>query len=277
MKISVITATWNSGRTIEDTLKSVLQQRYTNIEHVIKDGGSKDNTMEICERYKKNLYSSAENLEVRSESTRPIKTMTILSDKDKGIYDAMNQGVQAATGDVIGILNSDDFFTSDDVLERVAKEFLADPSLEAIYGDIHFVAADASLAHPGKCTRYYSSAMFRPWLLRFGFMPAHPSFYVRREVYEKYGLYDLQFRTSSDFEWMVRLFAKEHIRAKYIHKDFVTMRAGGESTNGMEAKRKVNNDIQASLRKHGIFTCSAFRYVRYAYKGAELIVNKIKH
>lgn len=268
MKISVITATWNSGKTIEDTIKSVLQQRYTDIEHIIKDGGSKDNTMEICERYKKDFYSSAD------APSPKVKTMTILSDKDKGIYDAMNQGVQAATGDVIGILNSDDFFTGDDVLERVAKEFEADPELEAIYGDIHFVSADASLAHPGKCTRYYSSAMFRPWLLRFGFMPAHPSFYVRREVYEKYGLYELQFRTSSDFEWMVRLFAKHHIRAKYIKKDFVTMRAGGESTNGMEAKRKVNNDIVASLKKHGIFTCGAFRYVRYGIKAAELMVTK---
>ena len=108
-------------------------------------------------------------------------------------------------------------------------------------------------------------------------MPAHPSFYVRREVYEKYGLYDLQFRTSSDFEWMVRLFAKYKVNAKYIKKDFVTMRAGGESTNGMEAKRKVNNDIVGSLKKHGIFTCGAFRYVRYAYKCVELVINKIMH
>lgn len=269
MKISVITATWNSGKTVEDTIKSVLQQTYTDIEHVIKDGGSKDNTMEICNRYKRNVCSTSDAPQG--------KCMTILSGKDKGIYDAMNQGVQAATGDVIGILNSDDFFTNDDVLERVAREFEADPELEAVYGDIHFVAADATLANPGKCTRYYSSAMFRPWLLRFGFMPAHPSFYVRREVYEKYGLYDLQFRTSSDFEWMVRLFAKEHIRAKYIHKDFVTMRAGGESTNGLEAKRKVNNDIVGSLKKHGIFTCAAFKYVRYGYKSIELLINKIRY
>jgi len=283
MKISVITATWNSGKTIEDTIKSVLHQKFTNIEHVIKDGGSKDDTLEICERYKKDFYSSVEaQLEegVHKPSTinhKPCKTMKIISDKDKGIYDAMNQGIEAATGDIIGILNSDDFFTSDDVLERVSKEFEADPKLEALYGDIHFVAADATLANPGKCTRYYNSSYFRPWLLRFGFMPAHPSFYVRREVYEKYGLYDLQFRTSSDFEWMVRLFAKYRVNAKYIHKDFVTMRDGGESTNGMEAKRKVNNDIVGSLRKHGIFTCGAFRYVRYVWKAVELAVTKVKN
>ena len=271
MKISVVTATWNSGKTIEDTLKSVLRQRYMDVEHIIKDGGSKDETLEICEEYKQKFYSEnpSENL--------PRKTMKIISDKDKGIYDAMNHGVQAATGDIIGILNSDDFYTSDDVLQSVADFFEANADVEAVYGDIHFVDAAATLTNPGRCTRYYSSSYFRPWLLRFGFMPAHPSFYVRREVYEKYGLYDLQFRTSSDFEWMVRLFAEHKIRAKYLKMDFVTMRAGGESTNGMEAKRKVNNDIVASLRKHGIFTCGAFKYFRYAWKALEVIVVKVKN
>lgn len=265
MKISVITATWNSGRTIEDTIKSVLTQRYTHVEHIIKDGGSEDETLPICRDYQRKYYSSADN------PSPKVKEMKILSDKDKGIYDAMNQGIEAATGDVIGILNSDDFYTSDDVLQRVAEEFQKDPGLEAVYGDIHFVKPD----NLEKCTRYYSSSYFRPWLLRFGFMPAHPSFYVRREVYEKYGLYDLQFRTSSDFEWMVRIFAKHQINAKYIPMDFVTMRTGGESTSGMEAKRKVNNDIVGALKKHGIFTCGAFKYVRYALKSLELIATKI--
>lgn len=261
IKISIVTATFNSGKTVRDTLESVLRQKYNNYELVIKDGGSKDDTLDICKGYE----------------SRYNGRMRIISNKDHGIYDAMNQGIQAATGDVIGILNSDDFFTSDDVLERVAKEFEDDPKLEALYGDIHFVSVDASLENPGKCTRYYSSSYFRPWLLRFGFMPAHPSFYVRREVYEKYGLYDLQFRTSSDFEWMVRIFAKYHINAKYIRKDFVTMREGGASTAGMEAKNKVNNDIVASLKKHDIFTCGAFRYVRYAWKTSELLVSRVRN
>lgn len=267
MKISVITATWNSGKTIKDTIESVLHQKYTNVEHIIKDGGSKDNTMAICTDYLNRVYSSDDAL----KST--MKTMKIVSEKDGGIYDAMNKGVKMASGDIIGILNSDDFYTSDDVLQKVADEFQKDSSLEAVYGDIHFVKPD----NLKKCTRYYSSRSFRPWLLRFGFMPAHPSFYVRREVYEKDGLYDLQFRTSSDFEWMVRLFMKHHIRAKYLPMDFVTMRDGGESTAGMEAKRKVNNDIVSSLRKHGIFTCGAFKYVRYVVKGIELMLTKIKN
>lgn len=264
MKISVITATWNSGKTIEDTLKSVLSQNFTNVEHIIKDGGSKDNTLEVCKGYEQKFYSNC------GDNSQTIK---ILTDKDSGIYDAMNQGIKAATGDVIGILNSDDFYTSNDVLQRVAEEFAKDERLEAVYGDIHFVK-EANLK---KCTRYFSSRYFRPWALRFGFMPAHPSFYVRREVYEKYGLYDLDFRTSSDFEMMVRLFAKEKICAKYINKDFVTMRAGGESTAGIEAKRRVNRDIAGSLKKHGIYSNQLFQSLRYLWRIGEMVYTKIKY
>lgn len=263
MKISVITATWNSGRTIGDTLRSVFNQSFTNVEHIIKDGGSKDDTLEICKNFEQKYYKD----ECKG------RTINILSDKDKGIYDAMNQGVKAATGDVIGILNSDDFYTSDDVLARVAEEFEKNPELEAVYGDIHFVK-DENLK---KCTRYFSSRYFRPWALRFGFMPAHPSFYVRREVYEKYGLYDLDFRTSSDFEMMVRLFVKEKINAKYINKDFVTMRAGGESTAGLEAKKKVNRDIAGSLKKHGVYSNQFFQSLRYFWRIGEIVYTKIKY
>lgn len=263
MKISVITATWNSGKTIGDTLRSVLNQSFTNVEHIIKDGGSKDDTLEICKSFEQKYYTDGDKG----------RTINILSDNDKGIYDAMNQGIEAATGDVIGILNSDDFYTSDDVLARVAEEFEKNPELEAVYGDIHFVK-DENLK---KCTRYFSSRYFRPWALRFGFMPAHPSFYVRREVYDKYGLYDLDFRTSSDFEMMVRLFVKEKIRAKYINKDFVTMRAGGESTAGLAAKKKVNQDIAGSLRKHGIYSNQVFQSMRYIWRIGELLYTKTKY
>lgn len=263
MKISVITATWNSGKTIGDTLRSVFNQSFTDVEHIIKDGGSKDDTLEICKNFEQKYYKD----ECKG------RTINILSDKDKGIYDAMNQGVKAATGDVIGILNSDDFYTSDDVLARVAEEFEKNPELEAVYGDIHFVK-DENLK---KCTRYFSSRYFRPWALRFGFMPAHPSFYVRREVYDKYGLYDLDFRTSSDFEMMVRLFVKEKIRSKYINKDFVTMRAGGESTAGLEAKRKVNRDIAGSLKKHGVYSNQFFQSLRYFWRIGEIVYTKIKY
>ena len=257
MKISLITATYNSAATLKSTFKSVLSQTYTDIDYWVIDGGSTDGTIDIIKEYEA-VFGGR---------------MHYISEKDRGIYDAMNKGISRCTGDVVGILNSDDYFTSDDVLQNVAHTFSSNETIDAVYGDIHFISDN----NPDKIVRYYSSKMFRPFWLRFGFMPAHPSFYVRREVYEKYGLYDLQFRTSSDFEWMVRLFAKHHIRAKYLPMDFMTMRDGGESTSGMEAKRKVNNDIVGSLRKHGIFTCGAFKYVRYGIKGSELIITKIKN
>ena len=257
MKISIITATYNSAATLPDTFESILRQAYTDYEYIVVDGASKDRTVDIIREYESQFDGR----------------LKWISELDKGIYDAMNKGIEMATGDIVGILNSDDFFTSNDVLKRVAEEFESNSTLDAIYGDIHFVK-DEDLT---KCTRYYSSAYFRPSMLRFGFMPAHPSFYVRKSVYQKYGLYDLQFRTSSDFEMMVRLFGRNKINAKYIPMDFVTMRAGGESTAGIEAKKKVNRDITASLKKHGIFTCQAFQWVRYMWKAIELVYTKLKY
>lgn len=257
MRISIISATYNSEKTIRDTIESVQRQSYSNIEYIIKDGGSKDNTIGICNELEPSLGSN----------------MKIISATDGGIYDAMNKGIEAATGDVVGILNSDDFFTSDDVIAKVAEAFEADDKIDAVYGDIHFVK-DYNLK---KCTRYFSSRYFRPWMLRFGFMPAHPSFYCRKLVFEKYGLYDLQYRTSSDFEMMVRLLWKHKIKTKYLNMDFVTMRAGGESTAGLASKKKVNNEISRSLKAHGIYTNQALQALRYAWRIGELIYTRIKY
>ena len=163
MKVSIITATYNSAATLEDTIKSVLQQTYSNIEYIIIDGASKDNTLDIVKQYEPQFG----------------ERLKWLSENDSGIYDAMNKGIKMATGEIVGILNSDDYFTSSDVIERMVATF-DDQSLDAVYGDIHFIRD----GKPEKCVRYYSSKRFRPFWLRFGFMPAHPSFYCRREVFE---------------------------------------------------------------------------------------------
>lgn len=257
MKISIITATYNSGRTIRDTIDSVLRQSYLDFEYIIKDGGSQDDTLEICKAYEP-LFGGK---------------MKIISALDKGIYDAMNRGIEAVSGEVVGILNSDDFYTSEDVLSDVADAFRFDDRLDAVYGDIHFVD-DKNLT---KCIRYYSSRYFRPWMLRLGFMPAHPSFYCKKSVFDKYGLYDLQYRTSSDFEMMVRLLWKYRIKTKYLNMDFVTMRVGGESTAGLASKKKVNNDIARSLKSHGIYSNQFLQAVRYVWRVGELIYTRIKY
>lgn len=256
MRISIITTTYNSGKTVRHTIESVLNQKYPDIEYLIVDGASKDNTMEI----------------VKEMEPRFKGRLHYISEPDKGIYDAMNKGIKMATGDIVGILNSDDFFTSDDVIKKVANAF-EENDVDAIYGDIHFVKDD----NLKKCTRYYSSKSFRPWMLRCGFMPAHPSFYCRKAVFDKYGLYDLQYRTSSDFEMMVRLIGKYKIRTMYLPMDFVTMRAGGESTAGLSSKKKVNNDVARSLKAHGIYTNQLFQGVRYVWKACELIITKLKY
>ena len=231
MKISIITATFNSGATVRDTIESVLRQSHQDIEYIIKDGGSKDDTLDICREYEP-LFKGR---------------MVILSGPDQGIYDAMNQGVEAATGDVIGLLNSDDFYTQDDVLEAVASRFEG-TGCDAVYGDIHYVAPDDLKT----CVRYYSSAGFRRERMMQGWMPAHPSFYCRREVYHKYGLFDTSFRVAADFEQLLRLIYIHDIRTEYIEKDFVTMRRGGASTSGLKSHFYIMRDHLRAFRKNGI-------------------------
>lgn len=168
MKISIITASYNSVSTLANAMESVLHQTYTDWEYIIVDGGSTDGTVDLIKKYEPQFGGK----------------LKWTSEPDHGIYDAMNKGISRATGDVVGILNSDDYFTSSDVVEKIADCFSMH-SIDAVYGDIHFVRQ----GNPQKVARYYSSKMFRPFWLRFGFMPAHPSFYVRKNVYEQYGGY----------------------------------------------------------------------------------------
>lgn len=254
MKISIVTATYNSAATIHDTIESVLRQTYKNIEYIIIDGASKDDTLDIIRKYEP-LFNGR---------------LSIVSEPDCGIFDAMNKGIGKSTGDVVGILNSDDFFTSDNVIQKVV-DAIEEFDVEAVYGDVHFVKS----SHPEKCTRYYSSKYFRSWLLRFGFMPAHPSFYCKKEVFDKYGLYDTQYKSSADFDMMVRLFAVHGIKAKYLNMDFVTMRVGGESTAGLSSKIRINRDIEHSLNAHHIYTNQLFQGIRYLWRIGELAYARI--
>ena len=245
MKITVITATYNSVSTLEDTFRSVLAQTYRNIDYIVVDGESCDGTVDVIRRYEP-LFEGR---------------MRWISEKDNGIYDAMNKGIRMADGEVVGIINSDDFFTSDDVLERVADAFSSD-DVDAVYGDIHFIRD----GDPQKCVRYYSSRRFHPRWLRFGFMPAHPSFYARRQVFLEAGLYRTDFPLGSDYEMMVRLFRRQHIRAKYLPMDFVTMRTGGASTRNVNSKLQLIKDDVRACRENGIYTNSAMISLKFLYK-----------
>lgn len=256
MRISVITATYNSGRTIGDTLESVLRQTYSDVELIVVDGASHDNTMDVVRRYEPRFGGR----------------LRWTSEPDRGIYDAMNKGIARATGDVIGILNSDDFYTSDTVLERVA-EAMAGGDIDAVYGDIHYVR-DGDLR---RCVRYYSSRPFRRWMMRLGFMPAHPSFYCRREVYERCGTFDTTYRVAADFENLLRLIYVNRIRTCYLPVDFVTMRTGGASTSGLSSHRQIMRDHLRALRSNGVWSCTPLLGLRYIYKIWEVGMSHLKH
>lgn len=254
MKISIITATYNSGTTVRDTMESVLRQSYADFEHIIVDGGSKDNTLDI----------------VREMEPRYNGRLRYISEKDRGIYDAMNKGIAMATGDVVGILNSDDFYTSDCVLENIVERFDS-PDIDAVYGDIHFVKDD----NLSKCVRYYSSKSFKPWKMRLGFMPAHPSFYCRKDVYEKYGSFDINYKIGADFENLVRLIYINKIKTSYIPMDCVTMRTGGASTSGISSHNQISRDMVSALRKNGVKSNGFMISLRYPVKIFELLKSKI--
>ena len=243
--ISIITATYNSAETINDTIKSVLCQTNKDFEYIIVDGGSTDETIDIVKSYESEFFGR----------------LKWVSEKDKGIYDAMNKGIKMASGDIIGILNSDDYYTSDDILQTIADAFKCQ-NVDAIYGDIHFIKDGV----PDKCVRYYSSRLFSPFWLRFGFMPAHPSFYCKREVFDKSGLYRLDYKIGSDYEMMVRLFRKHKISSRYVPKDFVTMRTGGASNSNLQSRLTLIKEDVKACRDNGIYTNELFICLKFLYK-----------
>ena len=249
MKISIITTAFNSAHTLRDTMESVLRQGYTDYEYIVVDGSSKDGTVDLIREY-----------EPRFEGR-----MRWISEPDRGIYDAMNKGVAMATGDVVGLLNSDDFYASDDILETIAREFSTLDKPDAIYGDVHYVdAVDTT-----KIVRYYSSRKFTRKRMLMGYMPAHPSFYVRRECYERYGTFDTSYRVAADFDNLLRLVYINRIRMRYVSKDFVAMRIGGASTSGINSHLHIIADHFASFKKNGLrpsYFCYFLRYVNKLFE-----------
>lgn len=254
MKISIITATYNSGETLRDTMNSVLRQDYQDFEHIIVDGLSKDNTMRIVKEMEP-LYKGK---------------LKYISEKDQGLYDAMNKGIGMATGDVIGILNSDDFYSSDEILKTIANNITR---VDAVYADIHYVNHDDTT----KTVRRYSSKGFRSWKMRMGFMPAHPSFYCKREVYSRFGKFDTSFKIAADFEQLLRLIFINKIQTKYIPMDFVTMRVGGASSSGMASHKQIIKDHMKAYKKNGVYSNYIFEGFRYLYRIGQKFLYKINH
>jgi len=222
VKVSVVTAVWNRESTIGGAIDSVAAQTYPRIEHLVIDGASTDGTLAQVE-------------------ARRHPGMVVISERDAGIYDALNKGLAASTGDVVGLLHSDDFFAHSEVIARVAALF-ADPAIDAVYGDLDYVSASDS----AKVIRHWRAGEATPARLRLGWMPPHPTLFVRRHVFEKHGAYDTQYRIAADYDAVLRWFGKAAITSAYIPEVLVKMRVGGES-NASIAKilRKSREDYRA--------------------------------
>ena len=231
MKISIVTATYNSASTVRDTIESIVRQTHQDWELIIEDGVSKDDTLAIVREFEPQCKGK----------------MFIFSEKDKGLYDAMNRGISHATGDVIGILNSDDFYYDDHVLEDINRT-MESQALDCVYGDLKFVKAN----NTHRVVRIWKGSQYKNGAFQRGWHPAHPTFYARRKCFEKYGCFDLSFAVSADYELMLRFMEVEGVRNRYIPRYFVNMRMGGESTGSIRNIIRGNRGILRALRKNGI-------------------------
>ena len=217
MKISLITVCYNSGKTIEDTFKSVQSQSYKDIEYIVIDGGSKDNTLELINQYKEIIDYT-------------------VSEKDKGLYDAMNKGIKKATGDVIGFLNSDDLFCDDMAVEKVMNVFNENSKIDSVYADIYYVDQN----NTDKIVRKWITGKQKTF--KKGWHPAHPTFYVKKHVYEKCGVFNLNYKLAADFELMLRFLEKYKISTYYLPSPLIKMRLGGETNKSF--KNIINQNIE---------------------------------
>lgn len=255
MKISLVTITYNSSITLNYTIKSVLSQSYLNIEYIIVDGASQDNTTEVIREYESQFNGR----------------MKWISEKDSGLYDAMNKGIRMATGDIVGIINSDDFYHRTDILEKVVEAF-NDQTVQAVYGDVRFVNPD----NLDKTVRYYSSKNFSPKRFRLGFMPAHPTFFTYKKYFDEYGYYKTDYKIAADYELLIRFLHKHQLKTKYLPLDFMKMRTGGASTASIKSNIILNKEIVRACKENGIWTCMPLLFIKYFIKIFELIYTRNK-
>lgn len=228
MKISLITAVYNRQATVENAINSVQSQHYHDIEHVIIDGASTDGTLELLLKYSNS-------------------NTVLISEEDTGIYDALNKGIALATGDVIGVMHSDDFWANDTVVEKVAAVF-ENPSIDAVYGDLQYVSA----VDTSRVIRHWKAGEFSSKKLGRGWMPPHPTLFLRNGVFKKFGTYDTSYRIAADYDAILRWFGRGEIKAHYIPEVLVKMRVGGESNKSVGKIVKKSREDYRALRSNNV-------------------------
>lgn len=280
MTITLITASFNSVAVIRTALESVLRQTWPEIEYLIIDGGSSDGTLEVIREYAPKFNGR----------------LRWISEPDRGMYDAINKGIRLATGEVIGILNADDVLANDEVIEKVVQVFnpattqihsrqLAGAEqrcangnvakrpilpIDGVYADVRFVKNRQTLnldaLRREMTVRYYSSRCFKPWMARLGYVPAHPTFYCRRELFERHGCYRIDYRIAADHELLIRMLVKVRIRAQYIAGVLVVMRMGGISTRSVKSTLIINQENIRACRSNGVYTNRLMQLGKYVIK-----------
>lgn len=245
MKISIVTVSFNCARTIARTLQSVALQSWPDVEHILVDGASTDGTMAVVAAYRTGLAH-------------------VISEPDSGIYDAMNKGIGLATGDVVAFLNADDFYKDADVLARVSFVMQSE-RLDALYGDVEFFRA----GQQDIVVRRYNSGRFTAGRLAWGWMPAHPALFVRRVLFERYGIFCTDYRIAGDFEFIARVFKHTELRHRHLPESLVCMQMGGISTSGWRATLLLNYEMIRACRANAIPTSWFKMLLRYPLKAFE--------
>jgi glycosyltransferase involved in cell wall biosynthesis len=228
LKVSVITITYNSAETLEQTILSVTNQTYNNIEYIIVDGKSTDSTLSIVEKHKD-------------------KISKVISEKDKGLYDALNKGIDLATGDIIAILHSDDFYINENVIQKYVDVFTKQ-NCEAVYSDLYYV----DRKNTDKITRKWKSGNYKPGSFLNGWMPPHPTFFVKKELYSEFGKFNLDFKTAADYELMLRFIHKNKIKLGYLPEYTVKMRVGGQSNESVKNRVNANMEDRKAWEVNGL-------------------------
>ena len=247
MKLSLITVTYNAAQHLRTCIDSVLAQGYPDLEYIIVDGGSTDGTQDIVRSY-------GEAIDV------------FISEPDEGLYDAMNKGIARASGEIVGLLNADDFYAADDVLHKVMPHF-ADPEVDSVFGDLVYVEEEDH----DRVVRYFPGRGFHHHQMRRGLMPPHPTFFARRKLYEQYGHFDTHFSICADFDLMVRWFHHHDVSYDHIPEVLVKMRTGGSSTSGLRSTTRINREMLFSLKKNGIPSNLPLIYSKYFTKIFQLL------
>lgn len=228
MKVSLITVTYNSAVYLEDCINSVVEQHYPDIEHIIVDGGSTDGTIDIIKKYEAHIARW-------------------VCEKDRGMYDAINKGISMASGDIIGILNSDDMFASNDVIDAIVNCFI-EHKLDAVYGDLVYV----DKLNANRIIRYWKGVTYNRFHFTYGWMPAHPTFYLRRELIDEFGGYETHYFSAADYEFMARYLYRYRISARYLPKLIIKMRVGGQSNVTLYSRLRANRRDYLAMKKNNI-------------------------